>query len=249
MSSIVHSLVRINKLGLNEYLSLKNNFGEARQELKFLVPRNLMPEIIDFLSGNFDLCLSGNNQMTHSYLSKYFDTDDLMFFNMHRQGKYNRMKVRVREYRNGETRSFLECKRKIKGFYTIKDRAQLHVDTVHFSDDRIQSRLEEYQVNSENLKEKARIAYNRLIFVAKDQHSRVTVDFGIDAENSDGTRAALLPNHCILEVKSEEKPKEILAFLKTLGLRPEAFSKYCVALCMLRDDVRKNKWKQVLKLC
>ena len=72
MSSIVHSLVRINKLGLNEYLSLKNNFGEARQELKFLVPRNLMPQIVDFLSENYSLCLSADSQMTHFYLSKYF---------------------------------------------------------------------------------------------------------------------------------------------------------------------------------
>lgn len=249
MSSIVHSLVRINKLNLNEYLSRKDNFGESRQELKFLVPRSLMPQIVDYLSGTYDLCLSADNQMTHAYMSKYFDTEDLMFFNMHRQGKYNRMKVRVREYRNGESRRFLECKRKIKGYYTIKDRAQLHIEDVHFNDDRIQSRLKEYELHPDHLEEKARITYNRLIFAAKDRHSRVTVDFGIEAEDTHGNKASLLPQHCILEVKSEDTPKEMISYLKSLGLRPEAFSKYCVSLCMLRDDVRKNKWKQVLKLC
>lgn len=251
MNWILDSLVRIEKLDLNEYIKRKDKLAASRKEYKFLIPREDLSVVLDFLVDDFYLCVNGDgNKMIHTYKNHYFDTDDYKFFKMHRQGKYNRLKVRIREYKSQSKDRFLECKRKVKGIRTIKDREMISdMEVFSLDQEHVREPLAKYDIHPNELEEKITMLYHRLFFVAKDHSMRLTIDFNIKSSNKHGKQVDLVPDYCILEVKSASYPKRIVKFMKDkLKVRETGFSKYCVSVCMLEDTVKKNKWKQVLKL-
>ena len=222
----------------------------SRQDHKFVVPKKHIRNILKFLKTDFSYIHFGNGFIC-KYHNIYFDTDDYKFFNLHRQGKYNRIKIRTREYKNGIQNKFLEFKKKVRGIKTEKKRIQLDAN---FSSPKLLNQsfvtenLKKYKLQAGDLKKETEIFYKRISLIAKDLQSRITIDFDICVCNKKSDLIKIMPEYFILEVKSKKYPKSISQFLrKEYKIREESFSKYCIALCLLEDKLKKNKWKTLLK--
>jgi len=222
----------------------------SRQDYKFLVPMNCLEDLLHFLKVDF-FCNQFEEECIFHYHNIYFDTQDYKFFNLHRQGKYNRIKVRIRNYKNGKIGRYLECKSKYRGTFTIKQRQRLKgkSDNIHqLKSNILTENLKRYNLTAKDLVNKVETSYNRIRLTAKGGDTRISIDFDLEAGLNDQKMQHITPNHLILEVKSNKFPKKIIRFLKSeLGIRETNFSKYCVSLCKLNDTLKHNKWKQILK--
>lgn len=85
----------------------------SRTDYKFIIPLNLITDTINYLKKDF-FCHKYKENCIFQYHNIYFDTDDFKFFNLHRQGKYNRIKIRVRNYKTGKKIAILSAKKSTK---------------------------------------------------------------------------------------------------------------------------------------
>lgn len=246
-------LEKMEKVRIEDLLGRKDPLSKARKEYKFLVPLKHLEQIMGDLCKEF-FCTSHKEGVFFHYESTYFDTPDLFFFNKHRKGKPNRVKVRVREYKSGVRNSFVECKKKYKGTYTRKDRKKIGENPTTDWDIRvlkeecIRSNLKKYNLIPEDLEQTMHIKYKRIFLIEKDFNKRITIDFDIQCTDNKNGSTKIIPEYCVFEVKEEGIPKQIMRILRrNYNVRRGPFSKYCVSLCTLNPEVKKNRWKQVLK--
>jgi hypothetical protein len=232
--------MKVKHLQLSDYLKRKDQLFDKRQEYKFLVPIKHLNELVDYLSKDFFLVKRGESSSS-LYSTRYFDTENFHFFNQHRKGKYNRLKVRMRSYVDNE--AFLECKRKVKGLIVKKRRENLKKLEGHF----LHEELEKEGKSLEDLVNRVDISYLRIFFVSKDYKRRVTIDYDIRYEHQN-QKGILTKDYVILEVKQQGYPKDLAKFLvKNFKVREGNFSKYCLTVCKVKPDLKINKWKQILK--
>lgn len=222
----------------------------SRQDYKFIIPVELIEGILNFLKEDF-FCRHNSNNCIFHYYNYYFDTDDYKFFNLHKQGKYNRIKIRIRNYESETKSSYLECKRKAKGKCNQKERCKINVDMNQndvLMNELVRKNIKHYNLKPSDLKKRTEIAYNRINLMGKAQKSRISLDYDIVVKNDEKSWSKIVPGYAVLEVKTNEYPKKIIKFLRrSYKIRETDFSKYCIALCVLEDNLKKNKWKQVLK--
>jgi hypothetical protein len=253
MRLIEEALNKLDKINIKDLIARKDPLSKARKEYKFLVPLKTLPEILAELKEDF-FCSTHDEGDFFSYASTYFDTEDLSFFNTHRRSKPNRIKVRIREYKSGVRNAFVECKKKRKGIYSEKDRKKIGENpTINWTrevlgEDCIVGNLECHSLRHEDLEQTMHIEYKRIFLIAKDFTQRVTIDFEINCTGKEDKSAKIIPEYCVFEVKEEGIPKKIMQNLRRkYKIRQQGFSKYCVAMCTLNSEVKKNRWKQTLK--
>lgn len=212
---------------LEEVLRVRDGLLFKRREFKFLLPESLVEQVLQDLSEEFEVSHSDRGFL-RTYKTTYYDTPDLASFKAHRQGKYNRQKWRMRDY---EDQKILECKIKVKGRFTEKKRWELTWTPL-----------------PKNHQEQVEISYKRLFLISKKDQRRITIDIDLRARCLQNRKEVdLLPGHAILEIKSRHNPHDLLRFFRQkYGLQAQSLSKYCLAICKLRD-VKGNRWKQLLK--
>jgi len=232
-----------------EFLDRQDPLAGFRKEYKFLIPLDLLPEILSHLKYDFVYC-THDGDVIHRYKSTYYDTPDLKLFRFHRQGKWNRIKIRLREYVDGEVNHFIESKEKIKKVHTKKERAKIHdLNADVLNHDFVKKNLSKHGVEVAELEPKIKIGYSRLFLVSKETHRRITVDFNIYAENRFCETVDLLNDYCVLEIKDTGIPRDLIKYLqRTHKIRRTGFSKYCLCMCLMNDDLKGNKWKRILRL-
>jgi hypothetical protein len=239
------------KIHISEMIRNKDPLMKKRREFKFLVKREFVPKIAEFLSQNFTLSTHSDG-ILFSYKNDYFDTDDYVFFNKHRCGKPNRLKVRVRKYESGDKKNFMEFKQKIKGVFTEKERFEISEKTEEiliFDNEKTLKILEKFRIKKEEISRKITTTYKRIFLVSKDLKTRITFDLDLSAQFKNGKKVELFQEYFIMEIKDLNTPKNIMQFLKkNFKIRQTNFSKYCISLCALNQDFKSNKWKQILKL-
>lgn len=219
----------------------------SRQDYKFLVPLEQLPALMKQL-GEYYYYGVQDQRSIHEYQTTYYDTEDFYFFNQHRKGKYRRLKVRVRQYESGGGQFFVEAKQKLKGKDTRKERKPLVDPQNALEEWFLQKYLYEHQLNPQDLTNQTHVKYKRIALVAKDFLSRASIDFDIHARLNESESVTLLPRHGVLELKSKQFPKPIVKALQTqLKIRQTPFSKYCVALCLLNQELKDNKWRRLIK--
>ena len=240
---------KLEKVCIRDFLKQKDLLYKGRREYKFLIPLKNISDIVDHLNDDY-YCIVHDDGPYFSYKNSYFDSENFKLFNMHRQGKYNRLKIRIREYKSGKKGMYIESKRKANGArYTIKKRSRINTRTNCLEKKFIKEGINEFKLNKEKLEAKLHIEYNRFFLVSKNGKRRITIDFNVKASNSKGKEAKIVPNFAIFEVKQEGLPLNLMKLLRRkYNVRRTGFSKYCISVCTLFDNVRKNKWKQILKL-
>lgn len=217
-----------------------------RVDTKFLVPRELLTQCIGGLSDQYTVLeTEGRRQMAYDTL--YFDTPDRQHYRDHHNGKLNRLKVRIRHYRDSGD-AFLEVKRKNNKGRTIKDRRCL--DSARPEAMQLQGLMTDLLgLPATRMSPALFVHYRRATLMNRRTCERVTVDTELAFLSAANGRRETLPGLAVLELKADSLGTEspIALRLRALGCRPVAFSKYCVGTALLEPEhVKTNRFKPVL---
>ncbi|MCT4592055.1 MAG: VTC domain-containing protein [Candidatus Gracilibacteria bacterium] len=235
----------LKKINLKELVK-NDSFFSARKEYKFIIQKKHMLDVLNFLRDDFCFVVADDDSLTSAYESVYLDTEDYLFFNLHRVGKLKRIKIRTRLYKGGFGDQFIECKKKLSSLKVEKYRYKIEGDQI-LDPDLFEGELLKHGLKFADLKKETTVNYNRINLISNDLSEKVTLDFDLNAQNQNG-EVSFLGNYFILEVKSRSFPKKIAKFLKTnYRVQENGFSKYCIALCLLNKDLKKAKWKHIFK--
>ena len=103
---------------------------------------------------------------------------------------------------------------------------------------------------SQELKPAMEVRYVRKQYWHEESGSRVTVDYELNFNLPDQRDSSIFFNNLvIIEVKKERAaviaPERIF---KQFNLRAESMSKYCLGVVLLREEVKKNNFRPLIKM-
>jgi len=215
-----------------------------RQETKYVFRR---VQILDFLFGleNDYRILEIKGQRICRYQTEYYDTADFHFFQQHQKGSGQRWKVRQRTYLDSRV-NFLEVKHKDNRKRTRKSRIQTELNREHFLDKEdtfLSANGPHYMAE---LHPKLEVCYTRTTLVKNDGLERVTLDSQLNYSN--GKISQDIEGLMIAEIKQTtyNPTSPFMAQLKTGGVRPSPFSKYCIGISLLHPEIKHNRFKPIL---
>jgi hypothetical protein len=239
--SVVHSF---NPVSLEEIdcLKLMN-----RIDTKFVFSAGILPQLLETLTPVYKI-LEINNKREFLYETRYLDTEDMLFYFQHVRGMLARHKIRFRKYESTDT-AFLEIKRRTNRNRTVKWRIKNSYDSritgeaaSHFINKHI-------PFNSSTLEPVLENKFTRVTLAGFNTMERLTFDFNMNFTSTEGSGIEL-PYLAIAELKSDGYPSlsPFITAVKTMGIKPTGFSKYCMGNALLRELPKKNILKQKIIL-
>ena len=212
-----------------------------RVDQKFIMTQKQMLILLESLRPDYRVLTISGNCLNH-YRTIYFDSTDFSLFRMHVNENAERYKVRYREYVDSLD-SFLEVKYHTRKDRTVKERIPVFLPYAHLTPDMDDWLNEAVPFDCRCLEPKLTNSFTRITLVNKTSHERVTLDtnlvFFTDQQfiRVDGLAVA--------EVKSDigHHASPILSQLKTHKIKPQSFSKYCIGVALLYEEVKKNTLK------
>jgi hypothetical protein len=206
---------------------------------------------LDFLENVQDdySLLQINDGVVQSYRTVYFDTPELLCFNMHHNKRMNRFKFRTRQYlSNGKI--FNEIKQKRNTGKTIKFRQRRDetgneipiIEDFSDFDKWFKLLLESKGYPSENLAPSLFVYFNRVTLLNKRFPERITLDFGINYEYNN--TKIMLNDTSIVELKRDRSPERTAAqdFFRSISKNPSGFSKYVIGISLTHPEAKKNRF-------
>jgi hypothetical protein len=220
-----------------------------RTDTKYVFPVSKLCDLIENLNGKYKV-LEIEKLKTQLYTTTYLDTKDFLFYYQHVNGQLERHKIRFRTYEStGE--SFLEVKTKTNKNRTIKTR--LNFDIASDSFDEISSTFIQLHssVDPVLLRPVLINRFTRATLISFATLERITLDFNLSFTDIETGIRIEMPYIAIAELKKEghSASSPFNDNLKTMGIYPTSFSKYCIGSAILNDSLRKNILKpKLLKL-
>jgi hypothetical protein len=214
-----------------------------RVDTKFVINQNRLPEMLNGLNEHY-FVLDIDGVRMYPYHTTYFDTEDLLAYRNHHNGKLNRYKVRLRTYMiSGQ--NFFEIKFKNNKRRTIKSRVTVPSDTPVITGKAETLLLKKSPFTAGVLQPKLSVNFHRTTLVSKKMNERITIDTGISftKDHQQKDYNGLL----IVEVKqdrSEESP--VLRRLHQMHVNPARLSKYCLGVLTMFEGVKYNLFKETL---
>jgi len=162
-----------------------------------------------------------------------------VLYRKHHAGKGVRYKVRSREYLD-TGRSFLEVKWKAKRDRTVKERVQTAGFLTRWAPDATSAMETKLPDEAEALEPKICNEFYR--------RERVTLDLGLEFQGEG--RTIVIPGVAVAEVKQGDTDRDshFVRQMRAAGIRPSGFSKYCIGVSMIYQDVKHNRFKPTLRL-
>lgn len=228
-------------------ISLKEMESAAllnRTDTKFVMPIGQLLKCLAAVRPYYRILTIHGQRMNH-YRTLYFDTPDFSFYNLHVNGHTDRYKVRSREYLESGL-SFLEVKHKTQKDRTIKDRLSTEEPVFRLNNDSEKWLNGILPCDSQALEPKLWNTFTRITLVGKNDCERVTVDINLAFyANANSTN---LDGISVVEVKRDEQcqPSPFLSLMRSQKVMPQGFSKYCIGIALLYDQVKKNRLKSKL---
>jgi hypothetical protein len=217
-----------------------------RMDQKFLITREQLISILHSVEEDYRI-LTINQKALNAYRTLYFDTADYKLYKLHVNQSAERYKVRLREYMNGH-QSFLEVKHKTRKDRTIKNRIVAAESNNCFRADAGKWIRNVYPFDAQQLEPKMWNTFTRITLVSKVDPERITIDTNLFF--STHQRYVNLAGLVVVEVKTGSKVNSS-PFLTEMELRrihPQGFSKYCMGISLLCDNVKKNEMKEKILL-
>ncbi|MGW5329422.1 polyphosphate polymerase domain-containing protein [Streptomyces sp. NPDC004014] len=223
---------------------------QHRVDRKYLVPLDRARRLITCLAGSHHVLDLGGRRTT-SYLSTYFDTEELGAWRAHNQKRRRRWKVRTRLYaEDGLCR--VEVKTKDGRGATVKH--ALKVPAVEYGEltDHGAQFVDEVlaqagvAVMARELTVAAEVRYVRAALADLDHGSRVTLDGALSCHRDDRT-AALDPGHVLIETKGGARSAPADRLLLGMGIRPVPLSKYVVGQSLLTPGLPDNDVRRLTR--
>lgn len=211
-------------------------------------------EIFDFLKNiepHYSV-LQVEGHVIQDYNTVYFDTPDLLCFNMHHNKRARRFKFRTRKYlSNGKI--FNEIKQKLNTGKTIKFRQRRDefnekppvlpvVTDLSVYDEHFEALLKTNGYNVGQLHPSLRVYFSRVTFLNKTFAERMTLDIGLSYGHNG--QHLMLYNTVIVELKRERGPEKtaVQEYLRSIHKGPSGFSKYAIGIAMTHEDARRNRF-------
>ena len=179
------------------------------------------------------------SQRTGTYISTYYDTDDMQMFYSHITGRLPRYKVRERLYSQNGLK-FFEVKQKHNTDRTTKRRISLTENSITpnhwlsqhapFCMDRLTPTLI--------------VCFERITLINNRHTERVTLDFNLSFSAPLGEATPVYDRVAIVELKQDKTASSpIMENLRSKGYRPGRTSKYCTGLFLTGYDAGYKRYK------
>jgi hypothetical protein len=216
---------------------------QKRTDTKFILSHDKLPAVLHRLKDSYQ-ALEINGQRLMKYKSLYFDTPDYKFYHDHHNGKIKRTKIRMRQYVDSDL-YFLEVKMKDGRSNTRKKRMPIP-GFEDISSPIYQMFMEDVTNKKYDLSPSLWNNFQRMTLVNKDDRERVTLDVNLSFEHEGKKRA--ISNLAIIELKQARPNRNsaVVQALKQEGVNPFGFSKYCIGMTQLYDDIKYNAFKPKL---
>ena len=214
-----------------------------RAETKYVMNMQMLLDVLEDLSKYYKVLVVNDNKK-NSYQTFYFDTPDFEMYRKHHNGLRNRYKVRTREYLDSQL-LFTEVKFKNNKNKTIKKRIRREDEEEIFIHKSKQFIQEKTPFSSEDLITVLKNNYSRITLIHKTDIERVTID--LDMEFFDNANKSVkFDNLVIVEIKQEKfsQRSDFIRLMHDKKIRSTSFSKYCVGVSLLYDDVKTNNFKE-----
>lgn len=236
------AICRMNAVTLKQMktVSLMN-----RVDTKFVTDVPTLQLILeDALKAGFQVCEIGGKRLL-SYDSVYYDTKDVEMFRVHRNGKKNRFKVRIRKYLI-DNEAYIEIKRKNNHGRTKKKR-------IRFPSDKMME-LGTVQEASEFLQEitpwkadvlspEAGTSFTRFTLTDQVFSERLTIDTNLEFCNFRSGQSVNMGSLVIIELKQDGRKESLMRpILRKHRVFPYRVSKYCVAVTLTDPSARPGRY-------
>lgn len=215
-----------------------------RIDTKFALNTKKLKQILIDCRDHYRIVDIDGNRLL-GYETTYFDTDTFAFYHAHQSGRLNRIKVRTRKYVYTDT-LFLEVKHRLNKGNTQKIRKALisgETEPLTYLTDPVFEQVGTFL--NDPLFEKVRVSYDRITLVSKKDIERVTID--TDLHFSTPEKTVHFPYYAVAEVKQMTRSA---SFFKNMMKKNQSIdhtlSKYCLGVSHLFDDVKKNRFKDVI---
>lgn len=215
-----------------------------RVDTKYIYPRALLPDLIGQLIDDYRV-LEVDGERLAPYSTLYFDTPSRKAYYDHHNGKSNRHKYRMREYRS-TGQAFFEVKQRNNKGRTVKRREAIAAIRPRL-DSRATAMIGDTAGWRGEMGPAIWTRFKRITFVGRDRPERVTVDLDLEFLDLENHRAGL-PSVAIVEVKQarSDGASPMRELLRHEGHRPTRISKYCVASLLLDPTLKRNRFKTAL---
>lgn len=212
-----------------------------RVDTKFMMTTAQLLRALNAVRTQYRMLSVDGRRLNH-YRTLYFDTPDFALYTLHVTGRAEYYKVRSREYADSH-QAFLEVKHKTRKDRTIKERIATARPVVDWTP-QIGRWLEGVApLDGSALEPKLWNTFTRITLVSRERCERVTLD--VDLTFFNGEHAKALGGIAVAEVKRTAGHAEspFLAQMRAQRIRPQGFSKYCLGVALLYDQVKKNTLK------
>ncbi|MBX3053401.1 MAG: polyphosphate polymerase domain-containing protein [Caldilineaceae bacterium] len=231
-------------MGRFDPISLKEMDDVAlldRTDTKYVLQTGQLQQALAQLTDQYRVLTIQGNRLNH-YQTVYFDTPGFALYKRHHDGSHSRYKVRSREYVDSHL-AFLEVKFKTNKNRTIKSRMQTPDVVTEFDRGTSDFVHAHYPDDPAVLEPKLWNQFIRITLVSKQNVERLTLDVNLEFER-DRARAGM-PGIAIAEVKQDgfNIQSDFIRQMRKMGVRPSGFSKYCMGVATLYDEVKKNNFK------
>ena len=218
----------------------------SRMDTKFVMDLAQLSRVLGSLVNDYWM-LEVDGVRLNRYHTLYFDSDHLDLYASHHVGRSERIKVRSRQYVDSGL-SFFEVKRHTPKGKTIKSRIQTDAFLTRLTPEADQFVDNVAPHDVPHLSPALWNDFSRITLVSKSRPERVTLDLDLHFWAVD--HGFSLQDVVIAEVKQESLDREsgLMAEVRTLGIHPTNFSKYCVGTAMLHPEVKHNRFKSMLRL-
>ncbi|MCQ9130244.1 polyphosphate polymerase domain-containing protein [Streptomyces hilarionis] len=223
---------------------------QHRTDRKYLLPLDRARTFVARLADTHHvLDLAGRR--TTSYLSTYFDTEQLAAWHAHVQQRRRRWKVRTRLYAEDEL-CRVEVKTKDGRGATLKHAlkvpatayGELDTQTAEFVDKTLAG--SGIPAMARKLVPSAEVRYVRAALADLENGTRVTLDGHLTCHRSDRT-AALDSGRVLVETKGGARPAPADRLLLSLGARPVSLSKYVIGQALLTPGLPDNDLRRLTR--
>ncbi|MEJ5308595.1 MAG: polyphosphate polymerase domain-containing protein [Anaerolineae bacterium] len=231
-------LQRFTPVGLEE---MEDMALLRRIDTKYVLSETQLYRALSHLTADYRV-LEVEGQRQQRYETLYFDTPDFALYRQHHDGWRSRYKVRSRVYADSGL-TFLEVKHKTNQNITVKYRIQTPEIVTEIDDWAEEFLYTCFPYPARALAVKLQNTFWRITLVSTSGIERVTVDLGLRFAANKAHFP--LPGIAIAEVKQAafSLRSAFVGQMRALGVRPLRFSKYCIGVTQLYDQVKANRFK------
>ena len=212
-----------------------------RKDTKFVFNQVHLPFILEKVKPFYRI-LEINNDRVFTYDTTYFDTDDFLFYNQHHNGGKKRFKIRSRTYSSTD-QSFFEIKIKNNKDRTVKKRLLINETNDALGENEKDMLSEIIGLQSNQYTPKLNIEFFRITLTDNNFNERLTIDTNLSVKN--GVDSKIFDQLVISELKQNKyNPKsDFIKILRDFNIQEMRFSKYCMGVLHLNDNVKYNRFK------